>query len=71
MDRLGSEYALSVIDDGPGLPAAVRSCVFGAVPDLASGTLGELRRDLLDIGGDLTYDYRQGHSVFAVTLPAV
>jgi PAS domain S-box-containing protein len=71
VDRLGDELALSVIDDGPGLPDVVRAGAFGPDAESATGALGEARRAVGEIGGDLTYDYRQGHSVFALTLPAV
>ncbi len=68
VDRLGEDLALSVIDDGPGLDAATVAGVFGA--GSGGGTLGELKRHAEAMGGQLTYDYRQGHSIFTLSLPA-
>jgi PAS domain S-box-containing protein len=80
VDRLGDEFALSLIDDGAGIPEGDRSQVFEpyyraheAVSGAGAMGLGlTVSRQLARLmGGDLTYDYRQGHSIFTLTLPAV
>ncbi len=70
IDRLGDDLALSVIDDGPGLPTDIWSGVFG-VEAGAGSELAVLRGRAVSIGGQLTYDYRRGHSIFTLSLPAV
>jgi signal transduction histidine kinase len=71
VDRLDDEFALSVIDDGPGLSEEVRARVFRPAAEPNGTALAEARRRMRDLGGDLTYDSRRGHAVFAMTLPAV
>ena len=80
VDRFGDVYALSVIDDGAGIPEADRERVFDPysrahreVGRTESVGLGlTVSRQLARLmSGDLSYDYRSGHSIFTVTLPAV
>ena len=80
VDRLGDVFALSVIDDGAGIPETERERVFDPycrahkeVGRTESVGLGlTVSRQLARLmSGDLSYDYRSGHSVFTVTLPAV
>ncbi len=80
VDRFGDMFALSVIDDGAGIPEAQRERVFDPycrahkeVGRTESVGLGlTVSRQLARLmNGDLSYDYRSGHSIFTVTLPAV
>jgi PAS domain S-box-containing protein len=80
VDRFGEQYALSVIDDGAGIPESERERVFDPycrahkeVGRTESVGLGlTVSRQLARLmSGDLSYDYRSGHSIFTVTLPAV
>ncbi len=80
VDRFGDVFALSVIDDGAGIPEAHRERVFDPycrahkeVGRTESVGLGlTVSRQLARLmNGDLSYDYRSGHSIFTVTLPAV
>jgi two-component system phosphate regulon sensor histidine kinase PhoR len=80
VDRFGDVYALSVIDDGSGIPESERERVFDPycrahkeVGRTESVGLGlTVSRQLARLmNGDLSYDYRSGHSIFTVTLPAV
>jgi PAS domain S-box-containing protein len=80
VDRFGDVYALSVIDDGAGIPEADRERVFDPysrahreVGRTESVGLGlTVSRQLARLmSGDLSYDYRSGHSIFTVTLPGV
>ena len=80
VDRFGEVYALSVIDDGAGIPESERERVFDPycrahkeVGRTESVGLGlTVSRQLARLmSGDLSYDYRSGHSIFTVTLPAV
>jgi len=79
VDRLGDLVALSVIDDGAGIPEADRERIFAPysrahkeVGRTESVGLGlTVSRQLARLmNGDLSYDYRSGHSVFTVALPA-
>jgi PAS domain S-box-containing protein len=80
VDRFGEVFALSVIDDGAGIPEPDRERVFDPycrahkeVGRTESVGLGlTVSRQLARLmNGDLSYDYRSGHSIFSVTLPAV
>ena len=80
VDRFGDVYALSVIDDGSGIPETERERIFdpycrahNQVGRTESVGLGlTVSRQLARLmNGDLSYDYRSGHSIFTVTLPAV
>jgi signal transduction histidine kinase len=80
VDRFGETYALSVMDDGAGIAEGERDRVFEPycrahreVTRTESVGLGlTVSRQLARLmNGDLSYDYRSGHSVFTVTLPAV
>jgi signal transduction histidine kinase len=72
-------YALSVIDDGAGIPDTDRERVFepycrahrevGRTESVGLG-LTVSRQLARLMSGDLSYDYRGGHSIFTVTLPA-
>lgn len=79
VDRFGDHFALSVIDDGPGIAEAERERIFDPyrrahkeVGRTESVGLGlTVSRQLARLmNGDLSYDYRSGHSIFTVTLPA-
>ncbi|MFH1330670.1 MAG: PAS domain S-box protein [Actinomycetota bacterium] len=80
VDRFGDALALSVIDDGAGIPEAERGRVFdpycrahkeaGRTESVGLG-LTVSRQLARLMSGDLSYDYRSGHSIFTVTLPAV
>jgi PAS domain S-box-containing protein len=79
VDRFGDMYALSVIDDGAGIPDTDRERVFepycrahrevGRTESVGLG-LTVSRQLARLMSGDLSYDYRGGHSIFTVTLPA-
>jgi two-component system CheB/CheR fusion protein len=78
VDRLGDLFALSVIDDGAGIPEADRERIFDPysrahkeVGRTESVGLGlTVSRQLARLmNGDLSYDYRSGHSIFTVALP--
>jgi PAS domain S-box-containing protein len=80
VDRIGEQFALSVIDDGAGIAESQRERVFDPycrahkeVGRTESVGLGlTVSRQLARLmSGDLSYDYRSGHSIFTVTLPAV
>lgn len=79
VDRFADVYALSVIDDGAGIPEAERERIFepyqrahrepGRTESVGLG-LTVSRQLARLMSGDLSYDYRSGHSIFTVTLPA-
>jgi two-component system CheB/CheR fusion protein len=80
VDRFGDVFALSVIDDGAGIPETQRERVFDPycrahkeVGRTESVGLGlTVSRQLARLmSGELSYDYRSEHSIFTVTLPAV
>ena len=70
---------LQVIDDGPGVPAALRESMFDAyargrdsAPAGGSGLgLAIVARLSLSLGGSVAYEHEQGCSTFTVKLPAV
>jgi len=80
MERRPDEFALTVVDDGPGIPEVDRPKIFEPYyraherrSNVDSVGLGlTVSRQLARLmGGDLTYDYRDGHSIFTLSLPAV
>ncbi len=80
MERSEEEYALCIIDDGPGIPEVDRPKIFEPYyraherqSNVDSVGLGlTVSRQLARLmGGDLTYDYRGGRSIFTLSLPAV
>jgi signal transduction histidine kinase len=75
--RIDGGY-LYVWDDGPGIPDALRESIFepyerAHTPDGTAGSVGlglAISRRLAQLmGGDLTYDYTAGWSVFSLRLP--
>jgi PAS domain S-box-containing protein len=80
MERTEDDYALTVRDDGPGIPEVDRPKIFepyyraherrSTVDSVGLG-LTVSRQLARLMGGDLTYDYRGGESVFTFSLPAV
>jgi signal transduction histidine kinase len=73
--RHGSNVAVSVADDGPGIPDELRARIFDpffTTKPVGSGTglgLDIVRRIVDSHGGDLVVDSRPGRTVFTVTLP--
>jgi signal transduction histidine kinase len=76
--RIGDEAVITVSDDGPGVPPSEREAVFeewqgsdlvGQHPESIGLGLTISRRLARAMDGDLTYQYVDGMSVFAVTLP--
>ncbi len=73
--RRGPDVAVSVVDDGPGIPAEVRARIFDpffTTKAVGSGTgLGlDIVRKIVDShGGDIAVDSRPGRTAFTVTLP--
>jgi signal transduction histidine kinase len=75
---VGDRYELAVVDDGPGVPEALRARMFerfvhrGSEPLLA-GSLGlglSIARSLADLmGGDLRYERADGLTRFVLSVP--
>jgi signal transduction histidine kinase len=69
--RLGSTVSIRIADDGPGLPAAVRTNLFRTPKSARSGHGLAIARELAERnGGTLSYDPTPQGTAFLVTLPA-
>ncbi len=76
--RIGDEAVITVSDDGPGVPPSEREAVF---EEWQGSDLGSQHPESIGLGltisrrlaramdGDLTYQYVDGMSLFAITLP--
>ena len=80
LGRTPDMWTLYVVDDGPGIDEAHQAVIFepyhrahrseGRTESVGLGlTVSRQLARLME--GDLTYSYRDGHSVFALSLPAV
>jgi signal transduction histidine kinase len=70
--RQGSVAAIRIADNGPGLPAAVRSRLFRAPQNSRSGYGLEIARELAERNGaTLALDSTQDGTAFVITLPVV
>jgi len=77
--RGSDSWVLEIRDDGDGIPASQRSFIFepyhrahraeGTTESVGLGLTVSLQLARL-MGGDLEYEYRDGESVFSLTLPA-
>jgi signal transduction histidine kinase len=73
--RRGQSVVVSVVDDGPGLPAEIRERIFDpffTTKPVGQGTglgLDIARRIVVKHHGQIEVDSRPGHTQFSVTLP--
>jgi signal transduction histidine kinase len=71
----GADVIVTVVDDGPGIPADIRESIFD--PFFTTKPIGEgtglgldiVRRVVRGHNGDVTLDSRPGHTEFRVRLP--